>query len=43
MKLVKTKTMHIFSKDCNVLRTIKVVTIFGFTIFTKTIAHLQDL
>lgn len=43
MKLVKVKTLHIFNNNCDVLRTIKVVTIFGMTIFTKTIAHLQDM
>jgi len=37
MKLVKVKTLHIFNNECEVLRTIKVFTIFGVTLFTKTI------
>ncbi|WP_255478546.1 hypothetical protein [Flavobacterium sp. Sd200] len=41
MKIVKVKTLHIFNNDCQVLRTIKVFTIFGFTLFTKTIG--QDI
>lgn len=41
MKLVKVKTLHIFNNDCKVLRTIKVFTIFGVTLFTKTIG--QDM
>jgi hypothetical protein len=36
MKLVKVKTLHIFNNDSEVLRTIKVFTIFGVTLFTKT-------
>ncbi|MFP9112343.1 hypothetical protein ACLI1A_00240 [Flavobacterium sp. RHBU_3] len=40
MKIVKVKTLHIFNNDCDVLRTIKVVTVCGNTIFTRTIAHL---
>jgi hypothetical protein len=43
MKPIKVKTMHIFNNDCNILRTIKIVSFFGITIFTKTVAHMQDL
>ncbi len=39
IRLVKVKTLHIFDNDYQVLRTIKVFTLFGITLFTKTIGQ----
>ena len=39
MKIIKVKTLHIFNNEFEVLRTIKVVTLFGITLFTKTIGQ----
>lgn len=37
MKLIKVKTMHIINHECDMLKTLKVFTIFGFVIFTKIV------
>jgi hypothetical protein len=37
MKLIKVKTMHIINNECNMLKTLKVFTVFGFVIFTKIV------
>jgi len=39
MKIIKVKTLHIFNNDCEILRTIKIVTLFGVTLFTKTMGE----
>jgi len=37
MKLIKVKTMHIINNECNMLKTLKVFTVFGLVIFTKIV------
>jgi len=39
MKIIKVRTLHIFNNNCEILRTIKVVSLFGITLFTKTIGQ----
>lgn len=36
MKLIQVKTLHIINHECDTLRTVKVYTIFGITLLTKT-------
>lgn len=37
MKFIEVKTMHIINHECNMIKTLKVFTVFGLVIFTKIV------